>query len=659
VKKSTPAPRSRADLWIYLALLVAVFAVYGQMRGFEFINYDDPDYVTSNAHVLGGISARSLAWAFTSTDDANWFPLTRLSHLIDVQLFGLDAGAHHLVNVLIHAASALLLFAVMKRITSARWPSAFVAFVFAAHPLHVESVAWISERKDVLSALFWMLTMWAYLRYVEKPGAMRYGTMLALFCSGLMSKPMIVTLPFVLLLIDYWRQRSGWKRLVLEKAPLIALAAAAAVATFVIQRGGGSVSTFAQVPLGFRIGNAVTSYFSYLFQFVWPAKLAVFYPFVSRPLWMEIAAGIALITITAAALMRGMPRYFTVGWLWYLGTLIPVIGLIQVGAQSRADRYTYIPLIGISIVVAFGAAEFFSKRPRVLAAGAIAVCAAWAIVAWNYAACWQSSIALFEHAVQSTEGNYVAWNNLGDALRAAGRADESIRSFATAVEMKPAFADAQDNLGEALLSQGRVDDAMPHLQEAVRLDPKSPEARINLGTALRRHGTMSQAEAQYRAAIVLDPENAAARRGLGNVLGDEGHAPEAAAQYREALRIKPDDPDAHYNLGLLAAQSGDTAAAIAQFMEVIRLQPSSAEAQFNLGTALAQANRMEDAASAFAAAVKLKPDYVAAHFNLASALATLEHYDDAAREFSEVLRLRPDFEPARRNLEMCRNLSKK
>jgi tetratricopeptide (TPR) repeat protein len=659
-KAAPPARRARTDLWIYLGLLVAIFAVYAQVHGFEFINYDDPDYVTGNTHVRSGLSAGSVAWAVTSTDDANWFALTRLSHLIDVQLFGMDAGAQHAVNAFIHALSALLLFAFLKRITGADWPSAFVAFVFAVHPLHVESVAWISERKDVLSGLFWMIALVAYARYVEKPGAARYAMVMLALCCGVMAKPMIVTLPFALLLVDYWLGRGPWKKMVVEKLPLLAIAVTSAVATYVIQQHGGAVSNFTEVPLGFRIANAVTSYWAYLWQFVVPANLAVFYPYVSHAWWTVAAAAIGLVVISAAVLRPGAPRYLAAGWLWYLGTLLPVIGLIQVGAQSRADRYTYIPLIGISIMIAFGTAAVVRKRPSwkiPVMAAAIVVCGAWAILAWQTAGYWQSSIALFQHAVAVTDANYVAYNSLGDALRSAGRADEAIRDFKTAVEIKPSFADAHNNLGEALLGQGRLDEAMPHLVEAIRLDPKSADARVNLGTALRRRGMPKEAEAQYRAALEMEPENAEAYRGLGNVLADQNRAPEAMAQYREALRLKPEDPDTHYDLGLLAAQTGDQTTAIAEFSQTVRLQPSSAEARFNLGTAFAQANRFDDAVAAFQEAVKLKPDYVRARFNLASALANLQRFDDAAHEFEEVLRLEPDSAQAREGLALCRQLA--
>lgn len=644
----------RTDLFICAGLLIAILAVYGQVHGFAFLNYDDADSVTRNAHVESGWNADSVEWAVTSTDFANWFPLTRLSHILDVQLFGLDAGAHHLTNVALHALTALLLFFVMKRITATTWPSAFIAFVFAIHPLHVESVAWIAERKDVLSALFWVLTLWAYLRYKDRPNALRYALTILFFLCGLMSKPMIITLPFVLLLIDDWMKR---KPAILEKIPLFALSLASAIATFVIQQHGGAVSTFQLVPLPARIANALVAYCAYLAQFIVPINLSVFYPFVRYPIWTVIAAAAILLAITAAVFRR---RDLRTGWLWYLGTLVPVIGLIQVGAQSRADRYTYIPLIGISIVIAFAASDLAARKPSLqkpIAAIAILACVAWTVAAYNYTTVWQSSITLFDHATRVTDRNYLAYNNLGDALRSAGRSGDALRNFETAVEIQPAFADAQDNLGETLLARGRLGEAMPHLIEAARLDPKSPEARVNLGTALRDAGRPADAEAQYRAALAIDPDNAEARRGLGNVLAQFGRFAEAIAQYREALRVNPNDADAHYNLGLASAQMGDQNTAIVQFVEVARLQPSSAEARFNLGMALVQANRFEEAAAAFDAAVKLKPDYLRARFNLASALATLERYPEAAREFAAILAADPNFPDARRNLDLCNQLA--
>jgi protein O-mannosyl-transferase len=643
-----------SPLGICLGLIAAAAAVYAPVAQFDFVNYDDPDYITANAHVCEGLTAKSLAWAFTSTEHANWFPLTRISEIADVQMFGMWAGGHHLVNVILHAASALAWFAVIKRITGARWPAAFIALIFAIHPLHIESVAWIAERKDVLSGLFWALTLWAYLKYADRPGAARYATVLALFVCGLMSKPMIVTLPVVLLLIDYWRERPITRRVLIEKIPLLALAAGSSVITYIVQQRGGAVVD--QIPLSLRLGNACVSCVVYLVKFVWPSNLAVFYPYpASIPIGLALAAGAALLGITALALRRGTPRYLTVGWLWYVITLAPVIGLVQVGVQARADRYTYVPLIGISIIVAFGVAQL---PKRVAVACAIPASLAWAISAAVNIQPWRDSIHLFEHAIESTDRNYVAYEGLGNALRDAGRGAEAIAAFERAIEIKPGFAEGQNNLGQALLTQGRIDDATPHILEAVRLEPKSAEARVNFGSALRARGMLDQAEAQYRAAVAIDSENAGARRGLATVLGERGKTAEAIEQFKESLRLKPDDADTHYNLGRLLAQLNRMPEATAQFAEAARLQPGSAEAHYNLGNTYAAAGDFQKAASEFQAAVRFNPGYAHAHFNLASALANLERYREAAAEFDAVIKLQPDFPDARRNRDACLQLAR-
>ncbi|MBV9405513.1 MAG: glycosyltransferase family 39 protein, partial [Acidobacteriaceae bacterium] len=353
---------SAVDLWICLVLAAATFAVYAQVRQFEFVNYDDPDYVTGNVHVQQGLTASAVQWAFSSRDAANWFPVTRLSHLVDVQLFGMDSGMHHLVNVAIHAATALLLFLFLNRATRARWPSAFVAFVFALHPLHVESVAWIAERKDVLSAFFCFLSLWLYVRYTEQPDWRRYVLVAAAFALGLMAKPTIVTLPFLLLLLDFWPLRRGSLRvraLLKEKIPFFAMAAASSTVTYAAQQSSRAIKTFSVFPLELRIENALVSYVVYGVKTFWPVKLAVFYPYPRNiPAWEAAVAGLMLIGITVGVL-RAWRRYpfLAVGWLWYLGMLVPVIGIVQVGAQARADRYTYLPMTGLLIMVAWSAAE--------------------------------------------------------------------------------------------------------------------------------------------------------------------------------------------------------------------------------------------------------------------------------------------------------------
>jgi tetratricopeptide (TPR) repeat protein len=572
------------------------------------------------------------------------------------------SGYHHLTNVLLHALGTVLLFLLLLRLTGARWQSAFVAFVFALHPLHVESVAWIAERKDVLSALFWFLTLWAYVRYVERPSPARYALMLLCFCCGLMSKPMIVTLPFVALLLDVWPlARFRIPGVILEKLPLFALSLAASVITYLVQQHAGAVLLVDQVPLPLRLENALVSYLTYIGKLIWPSNLAVFYPYPAAiPIWEPLLAGLAILGITAFAIAgRARRPYLVVGWLWYLVTLLPVIGLVQVGIQSRADRYTYVPMIGISIVLAWGAAQIAGRRTwgkQVLTIVSIAVCSAWLAVTWWNLAYWRDSASLFSHAIQVTGANYVAHNNLGAALRHDGKTDEAIGHFQSALEIRPAYSDAQNNLGEALLSVGRTSEAMPHIAEALRLRPGSPEAHINLGAALNKSGQSAEAAAQYHSALELNPGSAEAHCGLGVVLTDHGDRQQALAEFTEAIRLKPDYVDAHYGLGRLFGLAGRFDEAIQEFSTVIRLRPDDAEAHFNLGTALASEQKLAEALEEFRTAARLKPDYLNAHFNLGSALAQTGRLDDAIQEFKEALRIRPDFEEARQSLEYCREL---
>jgi tetratricopeptide (TPR) repeat protein len=657
--KKRPRPAAvtsdHRDQWICFLLLAATFAVYAQVRHFDFVNYDDPDYV-NNLHIRNGLSPQSLTWAFTSIDDANWFPLTRISHLVDHQLFGLQSGPQHLTSVFLHAFSSLLLFWLLKRMTGARWPSAFVALVFALHPLHIESVAWVAERKDVLSTLFLFLTLWAYVNYVNRPAIGRYLLVVLLFCAGIMSKPMIVTFPFIALLLDVWPLRRFSAKTLREKLPLFAISLAASIVTYLVQRQAGSVASFDEVPLAFRAGNSLVSYVAYIFQFFWPADLAVFYPYPHGiALWKPIAAALLLAGITVFA-VRSFPRrpYLAIGWAWYLGTLIPVLGLIQVGLQSRADRYTYVPLIGISIMLAWGLADLCARWPRCQPAVAVLgvlTCSAQSYMTWLNLANWQDSVSLFQHAIQVTSDNYIAYNNLGAALRERGQLVEAMADIQEALRIRPRYPNAQNNLGDALLAQGKPEEAAPHIQDALRLEPGLPEAHVNWATILNQRGQHAEAAAEYRVALQLQPNSAEAHCGLGAALMALNRYQEALPQLVEAIAIKPDYADAHYNLGVLFGTLQRTDEAIAQFTETVRLQPDNPEAHFNLGTALSAEDRVSQAIPEFQTAVRLRPDYINARFNLGSALASLGRSDEAIPQFTEVLRLRPDFTEARKSLE--------
>ena len=697
VAPSSPAAR-RTIFFPALILLVVTFAVYAPVRQFDFVNFDDPDYITSNPHVRNGITPEGIAWALTSGEAANWFPVTRISHMLDCQWFGLDSGWHHLTNVLLHALAAILLFAFLHRATHALWRSGFVALLFALHPLHVESVAWVAERKDVLSAFFWFLALWAWVRYTERPAARRYALALGAFALGLMSKPMIVTLPFVLVLLDLWPLGRGWR--LREKIPFFALSAAGAIATFAVQRASGAVQELAAIPIGLRVENAIVTCAIYIAKTIWPSGLAVFYPYPAEwPAW-QVAGALVLvagISIAAWSGLRTRP-WFAAGWLWFLGTLLPVIGLVQVGAQARADRYMYVPMVGLGIVLAWGAAELL---PRVPAFALAAVsCAAFGAVAWGQVQYWRNSETLFRHALAVTSRNYVAEHNLGVALidspdglpeaiahlqaalriqpnsvrahsdlgtafaKAPGRLPEAIAEFQEAARLAPGDPIVRNNLAAALTkSPGRAAEGLAGLEAAVSAQPGNAEARNNLGRALEEMpGRLPEAIAQYEAALRLKPDFAEAHTNLGAALaGIPGRLPEAIAHYEAALRLRPDSADAHSNLaGALAGMPDRVPDAIAQYHTALRLNPNSAETHYNLGVTLSRADdATQEAIAQLEAAIRLKPDYAEAHNDLGVVLSRVPgKLADAIQHFEAALRIKPDYEDARYNLSVARGAGK-
>jgi tetratricopeptide (TPR) repeat protein len=565
--------------WVCLALIAANLIVYASVRHHDFVNFDDDDYVTTNAVVLRGLTWHGVSWAFTTGYADNWHPLTWLSHMLDVQLYGLDPGAHHLTNLLFHIANTLLLFGLLHRMTVALGRSAFVAGLFAVHPLHVESVAWVAERKDVLSTLFWMLTLWAYVEYVKRPGPRRsdlrrsavlgYSAVLLFFALGLMAKPMLVTLPFVLLLLDFWplgrvgASPSGATigRLLWEKLPLLALAALSSIVAFVVHRRGGAVISLGVTPLILRVENALISYVAYIGKMLWPARLAVLYPYAqSLPLWWVAGAFLGLMGVSVAVICAGPRRpYLLVGWFWYLGALVPVIGLIQVGDQAMADRYTYIPLIGLFIIVAWGVPELLVRWPLrriALRAAAALVILACAFAASGQLQYWENSTTLWTHALAVTTGNNIAHNNLGVALAGQGKIDEAIVQYSEALRTKPNYANAHNNLGVALDDQGKIDEAIAQYIEALRIRPDYANAHINLGVALANQGKIDEAIAHFTEALRIEPDSAKAHNDLGIALASQGKIDDAIAQFTEALRIKPDYADAHNNLEVALVRRG-------------------------------------------------------------------------------------------------------
>jgi Flp pilus assembly protein TadD len=621
--EAPPAARTRTDLYICLALALATLAVYSQVIHFDFLNYDDPDYVTQNIHVRGGLSWDGIVWAFTVFHAANWSPLTWISHMADCQFFGLRSGWHHFSNALLHAAAAILLFAALKRLTGARWPGAFVAFLFALHPLHVESVAWIAERKDVLCALFWFLALLAYAGYAQRPSRMRYAAVLLCFVLGLLAKPMIVTLPAVLLLLDFWPlRRSGWRNLLVEKIPFVVLAAAASVATFLAQQQGYTVRSLATFPLGLRVENAIVSCVVYILRMVWPANLAVFYPYRFRLPLLQVALAAALliaISVLAVRMARVRP-YLAVGWFWYLATLVPVIGLVQVGAQSSADRYTYVPMIGLGIALAWAAADLFRGRLQIAAAAGAAVLAVCAVVTSVQLRYWANSGTLFQHAAEVTDGNFVAYNNLA----------------------------------QYELSRMDNQDGMLNAHRALDIRPAYPEAHTNLALALRRTGKLDDAEREYRTSLQILPVSEPAHAGYGALLAVEGKMNDALREFSEAVQLRPEDDDAHYNLGRTLAALGRVDDAASEYYETLRLNPDNVEAHHSLGFLLLSRGRMNDAVEQLRDEARLKPADAAVHYNLANLLVSLGRRDEARAEFNQALRIRPDYPDARRRLELLK-----
>jgi Flp pilus assembly protein TadD len=600
-----------------LFLIVVTFAVYWQVGSYQFVNFDDGKYILENPHVRTGLTAEGFIWAFTSTYASNWHPLTWLSHMLDVQLFGLDPGPHHLVNVLFHAINTVLLFLLLLRMTGAYWQSVFVAALFALHPLHVESVAWVAERKDVLSAFFWMVTLLLYAWYAKRPGRTRYLLTLCSFALGLMAKPMLVTLPIVLLLMDYWplgRLQFGqagpltrhdlasavqkpfpWK-LLWEKVPFFVLTAASSIVTIYAQHKGGAMSSIKVVSITFRIINALWAYVLYLVKMVWPADLAVLYPL---PITLTIAQGLfagAFLGGVSFLVIRSAKRhpYFLVGWLWYLVTLVPVIGLVQVGSQSMADRYTYLPLIGVFIMLAWGmriAAGNDRIRRAAVSAVAIILLIACSVCTWFQLGYWKNSITLFSHAASSVSGNYIAHEALGLALAKNGRFDEAITQYSESLRIWPEYDRALIGIGNVLVRQGKMDEAAVYADRALRLKPDSSEAHFLLGFVLMNQGRNDEALDQYYAGLRSDPENEGIHHIIGVILGSQGKLDESIGQFKEALRIKPDYADAHYGLGVALLRQGHIDESITHFTEALRLKPDFAQAQLSLDEAMRMKNK--------------------------------------------------------------------
>jgi tetratricopeptide (TPR) repeat protein len=603
--KGASAARSvPAALWLSLALAASVVVVYAPVWQYDFVSWDDPQYVSENPHVLGGLSWQSLRWAFTTAHAGLWIPLTWISFMVDIDVYGAGAGGHHFTNVLLHLANTLLLFGLLHRMTGALGRSALVAALFAVHPLHVESVAWVTERKDVLSTVFGLLAVWGYVGYVKQPRVARYLGVVALFALSLTAKPMLVTLPFVLLLLDIWPlgrfpvfgdagpgharptlwgQRAVLKRPLLEKVPLLLVAIACSVITVAVQRQAGAVSVLEALPLEARIENALVSYVVYVMNALWPAKLAGLYPYHPLPVTWVLASVVLLVGISVGVFLafRRHP-YLFVGWAWYLATLLPVIGLVQVGIQARADRFTYFPLLGVFIMVAWGVHELMARlrqRNVVLAAAALSTSLVLAVTARAQVRHWRDSSTFWQHTVEVTRENARAHGNLGLVLAARGDQVGATAEYLEALRIRPELADVHNNLANSLVEQGRGVEAMAHYTEALHLDPDYLPAHNGLGALLDDQGRFEEAIVHYNEALRIEPGSAMAHNNLGVALVNQGRADEAVSHFVEAARIEPNDVDYRYNAAILLDRVGRSSEAVAHLRAVLRIDSGHGEAR--------------------------------------------------------------------------------
>ncbi len=693
--------------------------VYWPVGSFEFVRFDDDKYVMENPVVRNGLSLEGIRWAFTSFEHSNWHPLTWLSHMLDVQWFGLDAGRHHQVNLLLHILNTLILFVVLRRMTGALWKSAFVAALFALHPLHVESVAWIAERKDLLSAFFFLLALLAYERYARKPGPWSYLLVVALFALGLFSKPMVVTLPFVLLLLDFWplgrfhagipgnsartEETAGKKILLLiranrvlflEKIPLLVLSIVSCIVTVAAQRS--AMKALEAIPFDARILNAVVAYAEYVYRCFVPVDLAVLYPYRSVTTGQFLAAALLLAAITALVVHRRKTPSFMVGWFWYLGTLVPVIGLVQVGVQASADRYTYIPFIGLFIVLTWLVDDVSARLPHraaVLATGALLILAGLTAATFSQARYWVNSEALFAHALQATRDNYVVHSNFGAWLAGQGRMEDAIRQYNEALRIKPDDGDARYNLANMLVRQAKYPEAIAQYREVLKAAPDNIMARNNLALCLIQTGNRPAAIEQFQEILRLNPGFEPARQNLAMLqaaeektksptrerpipgpvidasleenmrLGQEavqrGDLDGAIAHFRGAVRSNPDLPAARIGLGLALAYRGNIDEAIKQFRAALKLDPNNADVQNSLGVALMQKGQLDEAQTHLQKAIKLDPRLAKAHNSLGVLLARQGKLDEAMEQFREALRIDPSNRDAEKNMTLVQNLKSK
>jgi Flp pilus assembly protein TadD len=634
-----------------LLIIIATILAYSGTFGNGFVHFDDTVYITENPHIQNGLSPSAVGWAFTAFHASNWHPLTWLSHMLDVTLFGLSPAGHHAMGLLLHILTALMLFGFLRSVNASHLIAAFVTALFALHPLHVESVAWASERKDVLSAFFWFATLWAYVRYTKKPSIVRYVVMLVLFALGLMAKPMLVTLPLVLLLLDLWPlerfsgDRKSILRIVIEKIPLFVLVIVAVVFTVIAQQE--AIAPLERISIIERTTNAIISYGTYLWQMFVPVQLSVFYPLPKKPQFAIAIIVLCLLTLITFVVIRNMRRHpflFTC-WFWYIITLIPVIGIVQVGAQAHADRYTYIPFTGIFIMIAWGmrnALSRFKNYQKNLVYGiAVLSLVPLGVTTFYQVRTWKDDTALFTHAQAVTANNYVALNNLGLICDQAGQTDKALELLNGALAIKPDFAEALNNLGNLMRKKGLVNDAIACYRRAVNANPRTARIHSNLGVELAKIGNIEEARTHYLKAIELDPSSVDAVYNLGNLLVQTGQFREAVSYYHKASILAPDSCEIQNNLGLVLARTGHKDEAIAAYNRALEIKPDYAEAYNNLGILYTICGRAEDAITAYRKSLSLDTNDASSYNNLGFVLQLAGRFQESADLIKKARKLAP------------------
>lgn len=657
----------RQDRWVYFFIVIAVLAVYGQVRYHSFVDYDNNTYITENRQVQAGLTVESVVWAFTLNKNlAYWHPLTWISHITDCHFYGLDAGMHGLTNVMIHIANSLLLFSLLGRMTGELWKSAFVAAVFALHPLNVESVAWVAERKNVLSSFFWMLTLLAYTRYAERPGTWRYLCVLLMFILGLLTKPMLITLPFVLLLLDYWpigrfdpgHSNPGILRLIAEKIPLMMLSAVSVMLSIVSLRHTANVVSTDTVPMTLRIANALLSYINYIEKLILPRNLAAFYPHPHEvPLWKSAGAGFLLICLSVL-IIRASRRNpcLGVGWLWYLGTFVPAIGLVQAGIwPAMADRWIYIPSVGLLMIIAYGIPELipaFAYRKKGLVLSAAILFPLLMTATWSQVRYWANNFSFFSRMLEVTSDNFLAHNGMGLALAAQGKLPEAMTHYRESIRIKPDYDLPHNNLGLALMEQGKLQEAVLCFERAIRINPHNIKYLNNLGIALAKQGKTAEALKYFEESLKIDPDHPMTCYNIANIMKSQGKIPEALSYFRKAVSLKPDFESAHYNLATTLAAQENTREAIIHFLKALEITPDDADAHIQLGILLIQKGFVKEAAAHFRKSLEIRPDTTGTvHNNLGVALLHEGKIKEASLHFQKALQIKPDDPDARNNLK--------